>query len=177
MLRFTKSAALALALVAASLSPSHAQGPNGMMGMMGGGCPTVGMMGHGWMGPDGWGDRSGWFRGMMGRQPRMGALVEGRLAYLKGELNITEEQKPAWDAYASAITGRVETMQGLRQGMLETMQKGSATERMDARIAAMEAMLESMKALKPATEGLYAVLTPEQKSVADDLIGADCGAF
>lgn len=177
MARFTKSAALALALVAASLSPSHAQGPNGMMGMMGGGCPTVGMMGHGWMGPGGWGDRGGWFRGMMGRQPRMGALVEGRLAYLKGELNITEEQKPAWDAYVSAITGRVETMQSLHQGMVATMQKGSATERMDARIAAMEAMLESMKALKPATEGLYAVLTAEQKTIADDLIGGDCGAF
>ena len=41
----------------------------------------------------------------------------------------------------------------------------------------MEAMLESMKALKPATEGLYAVLTAEQKTVADDLIGGDCGAF
>lgn len=176
MARFPKSAALALALVAASLSPSHAQGSNGMMGMMGGGCPTVGMMGQGGMGSGGWGER-GWFRGMMGRQPRMGAMVEGRLAYLKGELNITEEQKAAWDAYASAVNGRVETMQGLHQGMVETMQKGSATERMDARIAAMEAMLESMKALKPATEGLYAVLTAEQKTIADDLIGGDCGAF
>ena len=176
MARFPKSAALALALVAASLSPSHAQGPNGMMGMMGGGCPTVGMMGQGGMGSGGWGER-GWFRGMMGRQPRMGAMVEGRLAYLKGELNITEEQKPAWDAYASAVNGRVETMQGVDQGMVETMQIGCATERMDARFAAMEAMLESMKALKPATEGLYAVLTAEQKTIADDLIGGDCGAF
>lgn len=172
MARIAKSAALALALAAASLPPSYAQGQNGMMGMMGGGCPTVGMMGHG---GGGWGDR-GWFRGM-GRQPRMGAMVEGRLAYLKGELNITEEQKPAWDAYASAVSGRVETMQGLHQGMVETMRTGTATDRMDARIAAMEAMLESMKALKPATDGLYAVLTAEQKAIADDLIGGDCGAF
>lgn len=176
MSRFLIAAALAIATGAASLSPALAQSPNGMMGMMGGGCPTVGMMGHGWRGPGGWGDR-GWFGGMMGRQPRMGAMVEGRLAYLKGELNITEEQKPVWDAYASAVGSRVETMQGIHQSMMETMRNGSATARMDARIAAMEAMLESMKALKPATEGLYAVLTPEQKAVADDLIGGDCGAF
>lgn len=176
MSRFLITAALAIATGAASLSPALAQSPNGMMGMMGGGCPTVGMMGHGLRGPGGWGDR-GWFGGMMGRQPRMGAMVEGRLAYLKGELNVTEAQKPAWDAYAAAVGGRVDVMQGMHLTMVDKMRAGSAIERMDARIAAMEAMLESMKALKPATEGLYAVLTPEQKAIADDLIGGDCGAF
>lgn len=146
------------------------------MGMMGGGCPTVGMMGHGRMGQGFWGD-GGWFGGVMGRQPKMGAMVEGRTAYLKGELNITTEQQAAWDAYASAVSGRVELMQGIHEGMAETMKKGTATERMDTRISGMEAMLESLKAMRPATEGLYAVLTDEQKVVADDLIGGDCGAF
>ena len=55
--------------------------------------------------------------------------------------------------------------------MMDAMQKGSATVRMDARIKSMEAMVESMKATKPATEKLYAVLTDEQKKVADQLIG------
>jgi hypothetical protein len=41
----------------------------------------------------------------------------------------------------------------------------------------METMLESMKAMKPATEALYAVLSDEQKKMADELIGADCGAM
>ena len=147
-----------------------------MMGMMGGGCPSIGMMEHSRMGQGSWGD-GGWFRGMMGRQPKMGAMVEGRLAYLKGELNITAEQQPAWDAYAAAVAGRVELMQGMHEGMAKTMQTGTATERMDARISGMEAMLESMKAMKPATDGLYAVLKDEQKAVADELIGSDCGAF
>ncbi len=139
----------------------------GMMGMMGGSCATMGMMGQG-----------GWGRGMMmGRQPNMGAMVEGRLAYLKSELNITAEQAAAWDTYASAVKGRVESMQGMRQSMINTMRDGTALERMDARISVMEAMLESMKDLKPATEALYAALNDEQKKIADDLIGADCGAM
>ena len=99
------------------------------------------------------------------------------MAYLKGELNITAEQQAAWDAYAAAVIGRVELMQAMHEGMAKTMQTGTATERMDARISGMEAMLESMKAMKPATEGLYAVLSDQQKAVADELIGGDCGAF
>jgi len=167
---------VALGLGTAFVSPSHAQPQQGMMGMLGGGCPSIGMMGHGRMGQGSWGD-GGWFRGMMGRQPKMGAMVEGRLAYLKGELNITAEQQSAWDAYAAAVTDRVELMQGIHEGMAKTMQSGTATERMDARIAGMEAMLESLKAMKPATDGLYAALRDEQKALADELIGGDCGAF
>jgi hypothetical protein len=41
----------------------------------------------------------------------------------------------------------------------------------------MEAMVETMKAVKPATEKLYAVLSDEQKKIADELIGTDCGAM
>jgi hypothetical protein len=62
-------------------------------------------------------------------------------------------------------------------GMMGAMQKGSAIERIDARISGMEAMLEAMKAVKPATVKLYEVLTTEQKNIADDLIGIDCGAM
>ena len=138
-----------------------------MMGMMGGGCQMMGMMGQGMMGG-----------GMMGgRQAKMGAMADGRLAYLKGELDITGAQTEAWNGYVEAVKGRVDTMQGMRQGMMEAMQKGSATARMDARIKGMEAMVESMKAVKPATEKLYGVLTDEQKKIADQLIGNDCGAM
>ena len=141
------------------------------MGMMGGGCPIMGMMGRGGLGEGGQG------QGMMRRQFKMGAMVEGRLAYLKGELDITDAQATAREGYVSAVKARVELMKGMRESMFETMQKGTATERMDARIAGMEAMLGAMKAMKPATEALYAVLSDEQKKVADELIGTDCGAM
>jgi hypothetical protein len=172
MTRFLIYAALAVVMSATAISSSLAQGgPGGMMGMMGGDCPTMGMMGRG-----GWGEgRQG--HGMMGRQPRMGAMVDGRLAYLKGELEITDAQAAAWEGYASAVKARIDLMKGMHESMFEIMQKGTATERMDARIAGMEAMLEAMKAMKPATEALYAVLSDEQKKVADELIGTDCGAM
>lgn len=136
----------------------------------------IGMMGQGMMGPGMWGQGNGG-PGMIARQPRMDAVVAGRLAYLKGELEITDAQTEAWNGYAEAIGARIDLMQGMRQGMFEAMQSGTAIERMTTRIAGMEAMLEAMKALKPATEKLYAVLTDEQKKVADQLIGVDCGAM
>lgn len=171
MKRLLASALLVIAMNATTLSSAPAQNAGGPGGMMGGGCPTMGMMGRG-----GWGEgRQG--QGMMQRQLKMGAMVEGRLAYLKGELEITDAQAAAWEGYASAVKARVDLMKGIHEGILETMQKGTATERMDARIAGMEAMLESMKAMKPATEALYAVLSDEQKKMADELIGADCGAM
>ena len=69
-------------------------------------------------------------------------MVDGRLAYLKGELNITDAQSEAWTGYANAVKDRVDVMQGMRQAMMDAMQKGSATGRMDARIKSMEAMVE-----------------------------------
>jgi hypothetical protein len=41
----------------------------------------------------------------------------------------------------------------------------------------MESMLEAMKAVKPATEELYKVLSDDQKKVADELLGLGCGAM
>ena len=169
------TAALAFAVGAAAITPAFAQAgaPAGRMkGMAGGGCPMLGMMGEGLMG-----------RGMMGqgkmkdKEVQMGAMADGRLVNLKTELKITDAQAGVWKAYADAIKARVDVMQGTRTGMMDAMDKGGAIERMDIRIKGMEAMVESMKVVKPATEQLYAALTAEQKKVADQLIGADCGAM
>lgn len=179
MIRWFATAALAAAL-AATASPSLAQpmGGPGPMGMIGGGCAMMSMtMGPGMMGGGPWG------QGFMGQGPggmmqsRMDAMVEGRLAYLKGELGITDAQAEAWTGYADAVKARVDLMQGMRQSMFEGMRQGTAIERMEVRIANMEAMLQAMKDLKPATEKLYAALTDEQRKVADQLIGNDCGAM
>ena len=177
MTRLFPTLALSVALTAAALSPALAQGFGWPGAMMGGGCPTIGMMGHGMMG--GFFDREwrGRGPGMMGGQPRLGALVGGRLAYLKAELGITEAQTEAWNGYAAAVEARIEGMQAIHTSMWETLQQGTALERMDARIASMESMLDAMKALKPATEALYAALSDDQKKLADELIGLDCGAM
>lgn len=184
MSRFVAVAATALALCAAALSPSLAQpADQPPMGMMGGGCPMMdmmgrgGMMGQGMMGM-GMGMGQGAGRGMMmGGPATMGAMIDGRLAYLKTELGITAEQAAAWDGYAAAVKARVGTMQEMHRSMAAAMQSGTAPARMDARIKGMEAMVEAMKAVKPAMEKLYTALTDEQKKAADQLIGMDCGAM
>jgi Spy/CpxP family protein refolding chaperone len=128
-----------------------------MMGdMMGGGKGMKKGMGHGMM---------------MHSVP----MMEGRLAYIKADLEITEAQMPAWDAYADAVRVRHTTMESMHADMMKAKESGSALERMDARLKAMESMVDSLKALKPSTEALYAVLTDEQKKKADQLLGGRCG--
>lgn len=173
--------ALAMSVIAVDLSFAQSQAGR-MMGMAGGGCPMMGMMGQGMMGqgmmgqgPMGQGPKG---QGRMaGNQEMMGAIAESRLTHLKGELKITDAQADVWKAYADAIKARADVMQGMRTSMMDAMDKGGAIERMDIRTKSMEAMVGSMKAVKPATEKLYAALTADQKKVADQLIGVDCGAM
>lgn len=141
-------------------------GPN-MMGGMG-----MGMMGRGMQGmmmPGMMGDGMG--QGMMMGH---GPMLEGRLAYLKAELGITEAQTPAWDGYVSVLKGRADAMQSMHATMMQAMQSGTAMARMDAHAKHMEAMVEGMKALRPATDALYKVLSDDQKKKADLLLGTGC---
>jgi len=124
------------------------------------------MMGY-W--PEGMMARMGW--GMMGDY---GPMTEGRLAYMKAELGITDAQKTEWDSYASALKSRVTTMQGMHTAMIEAMKSGNAIQRLDARINAMESMVESLKAERPAIDALYKTLSDDQRKKADLLLGMGC---
>ena len=133
----------------------------GMMGQRKSSCPKMsGMMGHGMMGKD-----------MMHSRP----MMEARLAYIKADLEITDAQLDAWNNYADAFRKRHDVMTSMRADMMKAKTEGTAEERLDARIAAAEAKLEGLKALKAPTEGLYQVLTDEQKKKADGLLGGGCG--
>lgn len=162
---------LAVALLALPVI-STAQQPGRQPGMMwdhmmgrGMGCP---MMEHGMS----MGDMP---MMRMGRDMMMhGPMTEARLAYLKAELGITEAQTAAWNGYVTAVKARMTAMQGTHQTMMDAMRSGSATARMDAHAKAMESMVETLKTLKPATEALYAVLTPDQKVKADLMLGMGC---
>lgn len=191
MRKWVIAAALLAAAATGSLAQDQQQGqhmPMGQgMGMMGG-CPMMGgNMGMGMMGQ---GMRGMMGPGMMGNMPMgmgmmgqgmgpgmmmgMGPMMEGRLAYLKAELGITDTQAAAWDGYVSAVKARGDTMQSMHATMMQAMQSGTAIARMDAHAAAMQSMMDSMKSLKPATEALYKVLGDDQKKKADMLLGMGC---
>ncbi len=151
--------------------PSSAQMRSQGMDMMGGSCPMINMMADGMMG-------QGMMRqGVMGADQgaHMTAMAEGRLAFLKSELAITKAQSAAWDDYAKAVKAQTAAMQEMHANMANSMKKGTAVERIDARIKGMQAMTEALIALKPATAKLYAALGPEQRVTADSLIGVGCG--
>lgn len=114
---------------------------------------------------------------MMENCPMMGgaAHTEGRIAFLKAELAITDQQKEAWEVYAAAIKKNLEGMQAMRETMMKVMQGKSPVERLDSHIAAMDSRVAALKELKPALSTLYGALSDEQKKKADELLtGMGC---
>lgn len=124
----------------------------GMMGMMGD-CPMMGMR----MG----GDTS--------------TFAEGRVAFLKAELAITDAQKAVWETYAAALKKNLQGMQAMHQTMMKTMDAKTPVERLEAHMAAMDSRLASLKEVKAPLAALYASLSAEQKTKADQILtGMGC---
>ncbi|HWT96213.1 MAG TPA: Spy/CpxP family protein refolding chaperone [Terriglobales bacterium] len=109
--------------------------------------------------------------------PSQAAVIEGRLAFLRVALSITETQSAAWNAYADAVRNHAGRMQDTYQHHVDAMMQGDAISRIDARIQMMEAMLDAMKAIRPAIDQLYKALTSDQKQLANQLIGPDCNGM
>jgi LTXXQ motif family protein len=116
--------------------------------------------------------RSG--HGMWGeRDPK--AMVEGRLAYVKTALGITDDQSTAWNSYADTARTNQEGMHKAFETMRDKMHSGSAIDRMQSRISMLQARLDALKALQPSTETLYKGLSPEQQKKADHLLSGGFG--
>ena len=173
--------------------PPGAPAP-GMMGpgMMGPGMMGPGMMGQG-MGPGmmgmmGW-DRMmpmmrGGMRGMMmgpGMMMDPGMMsqhIEGRLAFLRTELGITEAQAPQWNAFAEALRANAQAMADMHQQMMpmmmSMMQGGSQTMPLPQRLELHERMmtshLEALRRVRAAAGPLYVALDDRQKRIADGLM-------
>jgi hypothetical protein len=99
------------------------------------------------------------------------AHFEGRIAFLKAELAITDAQAPQWSAFADALRDRAKVMRDSMTSMMQTDQPANAADRTDAMVKMMSAHLETMKAFAIAEKALYSVLTDSQKETADELLG------
>jgi Spy/CpxP family protein refolding chaperone len=130
---------------------------------MGGGMEHGQGMGMGMMGQGQGMGRMHGQHGMADTNPA--AHVEGRLAYLKTDLKITAAQESAWNGFAAKARQQAEGMHALH----DKVQGGtaSAPELMAKRADAMKQRAAGMEAMATALKDLYAVLTPEQKAVAD----------
>jgi hypothetical protein len=181
------SAATAPATPAAPAPGTSASGPG--MAMPGGGMMgTGGMMGGGMMGgnmPMMMGMmRGGMMSGGMGRMDGMGMMssraghVEGRIAFLKAELKITDAHLPQWNAVVDALRANAKTMVDMRADMMGKTEAMTLPDRLAAREQAFTARLDGLKKLKAAIDPLYAALGDDQKKTADQIVtglGMGCG--
>ena len=109
-------------------------------------------------------------RMMMGQggMPMMAKRIEGRLAFLKTELKITDAQLPLWNAVAQAMRDDASTMQAIPHPMMGMNNAATLPDKLAGRETMLAARLEAVRKLKAATDPLYAALTADQKKTADD---------
>jgi hypothetical protein len=152
-------------------------GGGGMMGGMGGMMGGMGGMNHGGGsggGMDHGGSGGGMGGGMGGMMQHMMCgfteHLEGRLAYLKAELKLTDQQLGAWNAFADAWRGAAQkanakcatTEERPDQGKPQVVQK---LEKMEKH---MVDHLEVVRAQKSAIDPLFTALSDEQKKIASE---------
>lgn len=133
--------------------PGYGPGPGMGRGMGPGG--GMGPMGYG-MGPQAYGNP--------------GAMADARNAYLKSELKITPAQESAWKTFAEQTKQQAEAMQAWRT-TIQGSAPATAPERLELRNQVMKKRQEQMEKATTAFKDLYAVLTPEQKALADQRVG------
>jgi hypothetical protein len=145
--------AFVLALPLADAAGQMRQGPG--RGMMGDQCePGMGMM------------------CMMGGQPRMmhegmARRAEQHLAALKTQLKITDAQTKEWDSYAAAVRDAAKGMSDHFAAMRERMRTATLQQRLELHEAMLAIHLEQLRKTKQALTALYAVLSDDQKKIAD----------
>jgi len=122
-------------------------------------------------GPD-WGMGAGWHMGMgMWGHWRGGRgsewmldRTEGRLAFTKTELKITDAQSAAWNELADAVrTAAKHHNERMKSIFAGNERSKTLPERVEAQEQLMTVRVEEIKLIKAALNSLYAVLSDEQR--------------
>ena len=122
-----------------------------------------------------WYDGPGWGMGMFGRWGRgsdmMLERIEGRLAFMKAELKITDAQTAPWNAFADAVRAAAKQHNERMKAILAGDDRSKPLpDRLDAQEQFLGARLEQIKLIKASLKGVYAVLSDDQKKEADEMI-------
>jgi len=107
----------------------------------------------------------------------MASHIEGRLAYIKAELKITEAQGSLWNAYATAARDNANRMATHCTTMMS--ERGASTvslpDRLDQHEQFMAAQLDVVRAMNKTLKPLYESLNDGQKKAADQLFWGPMG--
>jgi hypothetical protein len=147
-----------------------------MRSMMGGMMGQPGMMGNmGQMMPM-------MHQMMMGQQGGMGMGMgmpfehaEGRIAFLKAELKITDAQAPQWNAFAETLRSNAMSHRAAHQRMAADGAPATWPERLAFQQKMLLTRLDSLKDMEAAVKPLYATLSDEQRKLADQLMSSPMG--
>ena len=101
--------------------------------------------------------------------------VEGRLAFLKTEVKITDAQKPQWDKFADALRSSAKSIGGMQKMMMQDGKTASLPARIELQQKALSARLDALNATKAALDPLYASMSDEQKKIVDELMMSPMG--
>ena len=120
---------------------------------------------------------------MMG--PGMGGMVtidrvEGRIAFLRAELKITDTQANAWNIFADALRANAKKLSEIRASMMgkpgDAQQPAlTMADRLDRQEQWLLARLDGTRAMKSAFAKLNETLSDEQKKAANDLLAPHMG--
>lgn len=95
--------------------------------------------------------------------------IEGRIAFLRAELKITDTQETLWVPVAEALRSNAS-----KGAMAATMRPEGTEKRLPQRLSDMERMasshLDALRRLNAAVAPLYDALDETQKNTADDLL-------
>lgn len=106
--------------------------------------------------------------------------IEGRVAFLKTELKVSDAQLPQWNALADVMRHNAKAMLEMRGTMMPAAAMPppmpmSAPDRAQQHVKSLAAQLDSAKATATATRAFYDVLSDSQKKTADELLAPPMG--
>ena len=106
--------------------------------------------------------------------------IEGRIAFLRAELKITDTQTGAWDGFADALRANAKKLAEVRASMMPKPDDGQLPEaslstRLDRQEQWLAARLDGTRAMKSAFTKLNDVLSDDQKKTAGDLLAPQMG--
>ena len=116
---------------------------------------------------------------------RMGGMatidrVEGRIAFLRTELKITDAQAPAWNAFADALRTNAKKLGEVRTSMMAQPSAGqrqapTMVDRLELQERWLVARLDGTRTIKVAFTNLSAALSDDQKKTANELLAPHMG--
>ena len=117
--------------------------------------------------------------------PGMGGMatidrVEGRIAFLRTELKITDAQATAWNAFAEALRTNAKKLGEVRASMMAPPSAGqrqapTMVDRLELQERWLVARLDGTRTIKVAFANLSAALSDDQKKTANELLAPHMG--